>query len=37
MEPKEVPKDIQTRLMAALEKKIKAKGCCSGGTDPTKL
>jgi anti-sigma factor RsiW len=36
MEPKEVPKDIQARLMAALEKKMKAK-CCPGGSDPTKL
>ena len=31
MEPQPVPKDIQTRLWAALEKKCKAKRSASGG------
>jgi hypothetical protein len=33
MEAKAVPKDIQSRLMAAIESRMrdKGKGCCGGG------
>ena len=33
MEAHAVPKDIQARLMSAIEKKMREKGCCGGKVD----